>query len=218
MTSELATTLRVYLVDDHALVRGAIRQAIEADDLQVVGEAASGEQALDELLRLRPDVVLLDIDLPGIGGLELLREMSPRLPETKFVMLTVSTSRRDVVEAIRDGACGYLTKDLSPAALKRAVHGVARGEMPMSRRQMAQLVGDLVANGRRPRTGDEELMGLSGREEEILRLMAEGLTDREIGAALTISPRTVETHVSNVLHKLGVRNRAAAAQRYRERI
>jgi DNA-binding NarL/FixJ family response regulator len=214
MTSR-ESPLRVYLVDDHALVRGAIRQAIEAPDIEVVGEASSGEQALDELLELRPDVVLLDINLPGIGGLQLVREISPRLPETKFVMLTVSKGRRDVLEAIRNGASGYLTKDLAPAALKRAIQGLRRGEMAMARRQIVQLVGDLVAAGQRPRTADEALAGLTEREHEILRLMAEGLTDREIGAALTISPRTVETHVSNVLHKLGVRNRAGAAQRYR---
>lgn len=216
MTSGPESRLRVYLVDGHTLVRGAIRQAIEGDDIELVGEAASGEQALDELPELRPDVVILEVDLPGVGGLQLLRELSPRLPDTKFVMLTDSTDRRDVLEAIRNGACGYLTKDLVAGALKRAVQGVARGEMPMARRRMALLVRDLVEAAHQTGAVGEALVGLTVREVVVLRLMADGRMDHEIAAALTISPRTVETHVSNILHKLGVRNRAEAGKRYRD--
>ena len=211
------TPMRVLLVDDHALVRSAIRQALEAPDVTVVGEARSAEEALEMAPRLRPDLVLLDIDLPGMTGIEAVRELAPRLPETRIVMLTVSTDRRDLLDAVRHGAFGYLTKDLSGDALLRAVRGIRRGDLPMSRVHAAVVVDHLDrTTGRSAASATDEVGGLlSAREQEVLRLLAEGMTDREIASALAISPRTVESHVSSVLRKLGVRNRAEAAQRYR---
>ena len=213
-----ARPLRVMLVDDHALVRSAVRQALTAPDIEVVGEAATAEETLAMAPELRPDVLLLDINLPGTDGLRLLRELAPRLPDTRIVMLTVSDSRRDLVEAIRHGAAGYVTKDLSPDALQRAVRGVRAGELPMSRTMAADVVRRLATGTGRGvvPVEDELLPGLSDREAEVLGHLAEGLTDREIAERLGISPRTVETHVGSILHKLGVRNRAQAATRYRE--
>ena len=208
--------LRVMLVDDHSLVRSAIRQAITAPDVEVVAEAASAEEALDLAPRLRPDVLLLDVDLPGMTGVQVVRELAPRLPDTKIVMLTVSTSRRDVADAIRNGAYGYLTKDLSPEALLRSVRGIRSGDLPMPRAMAAQLLEDLARAARGSGSASDSIAGLSTREEEVLRLLADGLTDREIGEGLQISPRTVESHVGSVLRKLGVRNRAEAARRYRD--
>lgn len=209
--------LRVMLVDDHALVRSAVRQAIDAPDVELVAEAASAEDAFALALSMRPDILLLDIDLPGMNGIQMLEELSPRLPETRIVMLTVSDSERDMIEAVSRGAAGYLTKDLTPEALLRALRGTQRGELAMSRRFAARAVRHFVSAARRGRTGGGGVIeGLSPRENDVLRMLAEGLTDKEIAAALVISPRTVETHVSNVLHKLNVRNRAEAAQRYRE--
>ena len=126
--------LRVMLVDDHALVRSAVRQAIAADDVELVAEAATAEDAFALALAVRPDVMLLDIDLPGMNGIQMLEELAPRLPETKIVILTVSDSERDVIEALARGASGYLTKDLTPEALLRAIRGTQRGELAMSRR------------------------------------------------------------------------------------
>lgn len=207
--------LRVLLVDDHALVRSAIRQALSVDDVEVVGETGSAEEALEMAPRLRPDVVLLDIDLPGLNGIEAVRELAPRLPGTRIVMLTVSTDRRDLLDAVRHGAAGYLTKDLSGDALLRAVRGLRRGDLPMSRVHAALVVDHLARNARSDDDGDELASLLSGRELEVLRLLSDGMTDREIAGVLAISPRTVESHVSNLLRKLGLRNRAEAAQRYR---
>src|SRR5687767_5708915 len=116
-------SLRVMLVDDHALVRSAVRQAIAADDVELVAEAATAEDAFALALAVRPDVMLLDIDLPGMNGIQMLEELAPRLPETKIVILTVSDSERDVIEALARGASGYLTKDLSPEALLRSIRG-----------------------------------------------------------------------------------------------
>jgi two-component system, NarL family, nitrate/nitrite response regulator NarL len=213
----LKPVIRVMLVDDHAFVRSAIRQALTAPDVEVVGEATSGEDAIKLAPSVRPDVLLVDIDLPGMSGLRLLRELRPRLPDAKFVMLTVSTSQVDVLEAVRLGAVGYLTKDLDADALLRSIRGVRDGDLAMPRKIAARTIQDLVAGIRGGEHGAPGLDSLSPREEEILRFLAEGMTDREIGEALTISTRTVESHVSNILRKLDARNRAAAARLYLER-
>jgi DNA-binding NarL/FixJ family response regulator len=209
--------LRVMVVDDHALVRSAVRQALTAPGVEVVAEAGTAEDALAIALSVRPDVLLVDIDLPGMDGVSLVRELAPRLPETRIVMLTVSSTDHHVTDATRFGAVGYLTKDLSPEALLRAVRSAFDGELAMPRRMAARLLHRLVESSRHSTTtSDPALASLSARELEVLRLLTQGLTDREIAAALTISPRTVETHVSSVLRKLGAHNRAEAARRYQE--
>ena len=209
--------MRVMLVDDHALVRAAVRQALTAPDIEVVGEAATADEALLLAPQLRPDLILLDINLPGSDGLRLLRELGPRLPDTQIVMLTVSASKRDLLEAMRNGAAGYLTKDLGPEALQRSVRGIRAGDLPMSRAMAADVVRSLAGERRRggpSKAAADPLAELSDREQQVLRHLVEGLTDREIADRLGISPRTVETHVGSILHKLGVRNRAQAARRY----
>ncbi len=211
--------LRVMLVDDHALVRSAVRQAISAPDIEVVGEASTAEEALELAARLRPDVILLDVDLPGVSGIAVLRDLVPRFPDTKVVMVTVSGEERDVIDAMRNGASGYLTKDLAPEALQRAVRGIRQGDLPMPRRLAAMALRHFSEGGRAPVTRDggrTAAAAFSTREEEVLRLLAAGMTDRGIGEVLTISTRTVETHVGAILRKLGVRTRAEAARIYRE--
>ncbi len=208
--------LRAMLVDDHPLVRAAVRQALEAPDVALVAEAASAEDALLLAPEVRPDVLLVDINLPGMDGVALVRELAPRLPQTKIVMLTMSSSDSDLVEAIRSGAVGYITKDVSPAALLRAVRSAWAGELAMSRRMAARLVHRLASTSRLVVPANAQALGaLTVREAEVLRFLAEGRTDHEIADALTISPRTVETHVGGILRKLGARNRADAARHYR---
>lgn len=220
MTPKPANRLiRVMLVDDHTLVRAAVHQAIKGPDLEVVAEAATAEEAMVLAMEVRPDVLLLDIGLPGMSGVQLVRELAPRLPDTRIVMLTASSAERDLVDAIRYGAVGYLTKDLNPEDLSRAVRSAYAGDLAMTSRMAARVIHHLAAGTRQAGAlaDDAGLSDLSPREREVLRYLAEGLTDREIATALTISTRTVETHVSSVLHKLGVRNRAEAAGRYRGR-
>ena len=210
-------TLRVMLVDDHSLIRSAVRQAIEGPDVVVVDEAASQAEALEHAVRSRPDVVLVDIGLGGGGdGVQLVRELSASMPNTTFVMLSASHSDADLLESVMAGARGYLTKDVSPEALLRAVRSARRGELAMPRAMAARLV-ERLADVARQRGGltEPELMRLSEREREVLRLVANGHTDREIAEALTISPRTAETHVAAILRKLDVRNRSEATAIYR---
>lgn len=209
--------MRLMLVDDHPLVRSAIRQAIAAPDIVLVAEASTAEEALDIAPRVRPGLLLVDIGLPGMTGIELVRELAPRLPDARFVMLTVSSEERDVLSAMEYGAVGYLTKDLTPEALLRAVRAAYAGDLAMPRRLAAGLIQRLVERGRRSESSaGGATASLSAREREVAGLLTAGLTDREIADALTISKRTVETHVSSVLHKLGARNRSEAARRVRE--
>ena len=211
-------SIRVMIVDDHPLVRSAVRQAISAPDVEMVAEAASAEEALQSAPAVRPDVLLVDIRLPGMTGVQLVRELAPRLPDTRIVMLTVSAADRDVADAIGYGAVGYLTKDLTPEALLRSVRAAYVGDLAMPRRLAARLLRRLAdrARGAPAPTSDPASEHLSARERDVLRLIAEGMSDRQIAEALGISSRTVATHVGSILHKFGVRNRAEAARRYRE--
>lgn len=211
--------LRVALVEDHELVRAAVRHALDAaSDIEVVGDAATAEEAVAMVAAERPDIVLVDIDLPGMRGTELVRDLAPRFPETWLVMLTVSRTERDLLDAVRAGARGYLSKNLSPDALVRSVRAVRDGVMPMSRRDASLLVSRFAAAlPRHQPIGVTALPELTARENEVLGLLADGMTDREISVSLVLSRRTVESHVRNILEKLGVQSRLEAARIYRRR-
>lgn len=210
--------IRVMIVDDHPLVRSAVRQAITAPDVEMVAEASTAEEALESAPRVRPDVLLVDIHLPGMTGVQLVRELAPRLPDTRIVMLTVSAADRDVADAIGYGAVGYLTKDLMPDALLRSVRAAYTGDLAMPRQLAARLIRRFAGRLRSDSVTSGDPVGepLSPRERDVMRLIAENLTDRQIAESLGISSRTVATHVSSILRKFGVRNRAEAARRYRE--
>lgn len=210
--------IRVMVVDDHPLVRSAVAKAISGDGMVVVAEASTAEEALALAPEVAPDILLLDIALPGMSGLELVRELAPRLPNTRIVMLTMSANERDVADAMRYGASGYLTKDLSPEALARSLRATQTGELVMPRQLANRLLVKFLRRGRPGEATGAELPvdRLTGRERDILRLLADGLSDRDIATALTISRRTVESHVSSILRKLDVKNRAEAARRYRD--
>lgn len=206
--------LRVMVVDDHALVRAAIRQAISSPEIEVVAEAATAAATLEMAPDVAPDVLLLDLGLPDRSGLQVLRELRDRLPCMQVIVLTVSGSPRDVHEAVRAGAAGYLTKDLDPAALFRAIDGIRHGQLAMSRTIAAEAIRELREDWIRARNASGDC--LTVREEEVLSLVADGLTDRQIAARLGVSRRTAEAHVGHILHKLGARNRAQAVGRFAE--
>lgn len=210
------TRSRVMIIDDHALVREAVRRALDVSDIEVVAEAATAEEALASVADARPELILLDIDLPAASGLDVIIELRRHAPGARIVMLTISNADDDVAEAIRLGASGFLTKDMSSDALLRAVRGALAGDLAMPRRMAQRLIdrlGGSQAASRAPLVAEV----LTTRELEILRLMSEGMTAREIGDALVLSPRTVEGHVGKILRKLGVRNRVEAVQHYRHR-
>lgn len=203
--------VRVLLIEDHPLVREAVRGVIEGGEMEVVGEGSTPGDALGQALSLRPDILLLDVDLHGESAVPIISEVCRRLPETTVVVLTASTSDRLLFEVVEAGARGFLTKDMDRDTLRRAVIGAAHGELAMTRHRARLAMDHLAAQqGRGPAT-----LVLTEREDEIMRLVTDGLTDREIAERLVLSRRTVEGHVARLIHKLGARNRTEAATRYR---
>jgi DNA-binding NarL/FixJ family response regulator len=197
--------LRVVLVDDHRMFRTGVRAEL-GDAVEIVGEAADVESAVAIITATRPDVVLLDVHLPGGGGRAVLDLLATRMPEVKFLALSVSDAAEDVIGVIRAGARGYVTKTITGPELIGALTRVADGDAVFSPR-LAGFVLDAFANSPDTPSVDEDLDRLTQREREVLRLIARGYTYREVAAELFISVKTVETHVSAVLRKLQLSNR-----------
>jgi DNA-binding NarL/FixJ family response regulator len=195
---------RVVLVDDHAMFRSGVRSEI-GTAVDIVGEAEDAPSAIRTIRATRPDVVLLDVHLPGGGGLEVLRQLRDELPDVKFLALSVSDAAEDVIGVIRGGARGYVTKSITGTQLVDAIRRVADGDAVFSPR-LAGFVLDAFA-GQDPPSVDEDLDRLTQREREVLRLIARGYAYKEIAKELFISIKTVETHVSAVLRKLQLSNR-----------
>jgi len=201
--------LRVFVVDDHALIRSGIRAEL-GDAVDVVGEADEVEAAIELILERRPDVVLLDVHMPGGGGRAVLESVAAVAPEIAFLALSVSDAAEDVIDVIRAGARGYVTKNISGPDLLDAIGRIADGDAVFSPR-LAGFVLDAFADGTGERTPapsvDPELDQLTRREREVLRLIARGYAYKEIARELGISTKTVESHVSAVLRKLQLANR-----------
>jgi DNA-binding NarL/FixJ family response regulator len=196
---------RVVIVDDHAMFRTGVRAEIAAE-VDVVGEAADVDQAVEVVTATRPDVVLLDVHLPGGGGVEVMRRVSPRLPETRFLALSVSDAAEDVIGTIRGGARGYVTKSITGPELVDAIGRVSDGDAVFSPR-LAGFVLDAFAGTIEVAQVDEDLDRLTEREREVMRLIARGYAYKEVASELFISVKTVETHVSSVLRKLQLSSR-----------
>jgi DNA-binding NarL/FixJ family response regulator len=196
---------RVFLVDDHGMFRAGVRAEL-GTAVDVVGEAATVAEAVSAILRLRPDVVLLDVHMPDGGGKAVLEAIRAAAPEVRFLALSVSDAAEDVIGLIRAGARGYVTKTISPSDLTDAVHRVAEGDAVFSPR-LAGFVLDAFTQRPESVVRDPELDLLTNREREVLRLLARGYAYKEIASELFIAVKTVETHVSSVLRKLQMSNR-----------
>jgi DNA-binding NarL/FixJ family response regulator len=194
--------IRILLVDDHPVVRHGLRGMLDAEpDLSVIGEAGSGDAGVTLAAAVRPDIVLMDLRMPDGDGVSATERILKALPGARVIVLTTYESDRDILRAIEAGACGYLLKDASPAELADAVRAAARGETVLA----PSVASTLVRQVRRPAPP-----ALSARESEVLRLVANGLTNAEIGKHLFISEATVKTHLLRVFNKLDVADRTAA--------
>ncbi len=197
------------LVDDHDLFRTGLRNLLEEQGLQIVAEASDGSAALDLVRELAPDVVVMDLNMPGMNGIEATREIARLAPLTRVVVLTISDQDDDVIDAIIAGACGYLLKDSSIQDLMHGIRAASIGEALISPHIASKVLQRVRAFG----SASDESPGpeLSDRETEVLRLIANGKDNAEIARELHISPKTVKNHISNILMKLQIENRIQAA-------
>ena len=206
--TEAAANVSVMLVDDHAIWRGGVRSMLEDTEFQVVGEASSGKEALQVAQELNPQLILLDIRMAGGDGLDALQALKSALPATAVVMLTTYDNPTYMARAVAGGAAGYLLKGVERDELLHALRAVAHGDMLLHREDLTRSLRGISADTVQAR---DLIQPLSEREVEVLRLLATGLTNRDIGSLLFISESTVKTHVEHIIRKLGVSDRVQAA-------
>jgi DNA-binding NarL/FixJ family response regulator len=203
----VADTIKVLLVDDHQVVRRGLRTFLEVqDDIEVVGEAADGAEGVDRAEELRPDVVLMDVKMPGMDGIDALRRLRELGNPARVLIVTSFTEQRTVVPALRAGAAGYVYKDVDPDALAGAIRSVHAGHILLQPEVAGVLLSQEEAT-----SGQGRGSSLTDREREVLGLIADGRSNREIARALVLSEKTVKTHVSNILMKLDLADRTQAA-------
>lgn len=202
-------TIRVLLADDHKLVRSGIARLLDADpDIQVVGEAGDGLEALQAARRLVPDVILMDIFMPGCDGITATRLIRQELPSVRVVMLTVSEAEENLFAAVKSGAQGYLLKRIGPRELADMVKAAARGEASITQATATLIMAEFARQAGPPRRNDSDL---TPREQEVLALVAQGMSNKQAAAALGLSEYTVRNHLRSILEKLHLQNRVEAA-------
>jgi two-component system response regulator NreC len=200
--------IRVLIVDDHTILRAGLRMLLNAHrDIEVIGEASDGSQAISAAQRLQPDVILMDIAMPETNGIDATREIKRLMPETRVLVLTMHENEEYLFQVLRAGASGYILKEAADTELVTAIRVVYGGRFYLSPSAQSMMVGDYL---QRVRTGEERdsYGALTEREREILKLVAEGYTNSQIGERLTISPKTVDTHRTHIMDKLNLHSRA----------
>ncbi|MFE5603722.1 response regulator [Streptomyces coelicoflavus] len=203
----MAETIKVLLVDDHQVVRRGLRTFLGVqDDIEVVGEAADGAEGVDRAQELKPDVILMDVKMPGMDGVDALRRLRELDNQARVLVVTSFTEQRTVVPALRAGAAGYVYKDVDPDALAGAIRSVHAGHILLQPEVAGALLSQEESGSGPGRAGS-----LTEREREVLGLIADGRSNREIARALVLSEKTVKTHVSNILMKLDLADRTQAA-------
>ncbi|MBN2002070.1 MAG: response regulator transcription factor [Anaerolineae bacterium] len=204
----MSESIRVLIVDDHTLVRKGIRALLaEIAGIEVVGEAADGQEAIVQAERLHPDVILMDLGMPRMDGIEATRQIKTRQPESRVLVMTSFATDEKVLPAIKAGALGYLLKESAPEDLIQAIHQIRRGESSLHPVIARKVLQEIAHPSGRPPTPDP----LTEREAEVLRLVAQGLSNQDIAEKLYIGAPTVRTHVSNIMSKLYLANRVQAA-------
>ena len=204
-------SVRVLLVDDHDLFRTGLRNLLEERGVQIAGEASTGAEAVRLVREVTPDVVIMDLHMPGMSGIEAIRQIASIAPLTRMLVLTISDQDEDVLHAILAGACGYLLKDSSINDLMRGIRSAAVGEALVSPTIAAKVLQRVRASSASHREAELIQSELSDREIQVLKLIANGKDNAMIAAELHISPKTVKNHISNILMKLQIDNRIQAA-------
>ena len=205
-------SIRVLLVDDHPLFRKGIASLLSSEPgFEVLGEASDGQEAIEKARDLMPDVILMDISMPGVNGLEATQRIKQEIPYVRIVILTVSDEDQNLFEAIKSGAQGYLLKKIEPQTLFQTLRGVLEGEAPLSRVMATKLLAEFARQRRAASEPRTPTATLTEREKEVLGLLAAGKTNKEIAGALRIAENTVKNHLKNILEKLHLENRVQAA-------
>jgi len=208
MKKQLVRKIRILLVDDHPIVREGIKSALsKKKNISIVGEAATGEEAMVKARKLSPDVILMDINMPGMSGLETTRRLRKSVPDSKILAVTMHENREYVLEMTQLGARGYVFKDSSPSELLRAIEAVHSGDLFFSPRASQQLLKSFLKG--EPRTDSQASVDLSKREKDVLQLITEGFKTKEIARLLGVTDRTVETYRHRLMTKLSVHSVAA---------
>jgi two-component system nitrate/nitrite response regulator NarL len=210
-TSDPQEEINVVLVDDHDLFRGGLREILADQGINVVGEAPDGERGVETVADLAPDVAVMDINMPGIGGIEATRQIASRMPATRVLVLTIASDDDSIMQAMMAGASGYMLKDAPVEELVAGIRAAAAGESSISPRIAAKLLTWMREGRAETSVPDSVAADLSDREIEVLRLLAAGKGNAEIAQELFISPKTVKNHIASILVKLQIENRIQAA-------
>ena len=200
--------IKLLLADDHAVVRSGLRMLLEAQpDMEIVAEAENGRETIEKVLAFQPDIVLMDIEMPGMNGIEATRKIKEESPETAVLALTMYEDDQYFFEMLKAGAAGYIPKRAAPDALVNAIRTVKKGEVFLYPSMAAYLVEDYLQRDEAPEEDEADVIDLTTREREVLVLIAEGLSNGEISEKLVISIKTVDRHRENIMRKLNIHNR-----------